>query len=586
MLKRTLRAPAPPLFWAVFAVWALITGVGCAGPTVRVEPSLSTSGGAVAAVDRHAAEVGATILAQGGNAIDAAVATALALAVTWPPAGNIGGGGLMLVHLADGQQFALDFRETAPAAIRADMFLDHDGLYDAERALDPALCAGVPGSVAGLFLAHETWGQLTWPELVAPAIRLASEGFVVDNNLARWLAAHEDDFAAQPFSAAVFLDLNGQAHSAGHTLIQSDLAATLQRIADQGPQGFYEGPVSEQIVDFIQQAGGPMTLGDLAAYKPVVRRPMQIPYRGHTVLAFGPPSSGGVAMAQILGQLQRVGWGAETLLSADDVHLYAEAARRAFADRAAHLGDPAYHDVPVDTLLSGSRLDVMARSIERDSASPSEDFGPELCDEPEHDTTHLSVVDRFDNAVSLTTTLEQAFGGKAIAGRSGVLLNDQLRDFNRIPGQTRAVGHIGTAANLAAPGKRPLTSMTPIIVVQDGHPVLITGSPGGRTIINTVTRVLLSVIDRGLPLAEAVALPRVHHSWFPDEILVEPGALSDAVLAELRARGHVVRVAEATGPLLGTQGCANTIAVDLATGLRTAAGDGRREGWAAAADLP
>jgi len=574
------------MFWAAFALWALASGVGCVGPSVRVEPSLSTAGGAVAAVDRHAAEVGATILAQGGNAIDAAVATALALAVTWPPAGNIGGGGLMLVRLADGQQYALDFRETAPAAIRADMFLDDDGHYDPESAINPVLCAGVPGSVAGLFLAQETWGQLTWPELVAPAIDLASEGFVIDDNLALWLAAHEEAFATQPFSAAVFLDEHGQAHTAGHTLIQSDLAVTLRRIADQGPQGFYEGQVAQQIIDFIQAAGGPMQLDDLLAYKPVVRWPLQIPYGGHTVLAFGPPSSGGVALAQILGQLMRVGWGAETLLSADEVHLYAEAARRAFADRATHMGDPAYHDVPVDTLLSGPHLDAMAQSIDRSRATPSARFGPELSDEPEHDTTHLSVVDRFDNAVSLTTTLEQAFGGKAIAGRSGVLLNDQLRDFNRIPGQTRAVGHIGTEANLAAPGKRPLTSMTPIIVVHDGHPVLVTGSPGGRTIINTVTRVLLSVIGRGLPLTEAVALPRVHHSWFPDEIVGEPGALTDAIIAALEARGHVVRVAEAKGPLLGSQGCANSVAVDLETGLRTAVGDPRRDGWGAVADLP
>lgn len=563
----------------------VLTVVGCAGPAVRVEHSLSTDGGAVAAVDRQAAAIGATVLAEGGNAIDAAVATALALAVTWPPAGNIGGGGLMLVRLADGQDFALDFRETAPAAATADMFLDDDGRYDPQRALDPALCAGVPGTVAGLYLAHDTWGQLPWSELVAPAIALAAQGFVIDESLAIWLSTHEDDFAAQPFSAAVFLDDRGRALGVGDTLVQSDLAETLGRLAELGPAGFYDGPVADEIVSFVRQAGGLISAADLASYKAVLRRPLRIPYRGHTVLACGPPSSGGIALAQIVGQLDRLGWRAAPLLSDTEVHLYAEAARRAFADRASHLGDQAFYDVPGDMLLSGRHLDALATSIDSHRATPSSTLGPELADATEHDTTQLSVIDRFDNAVSLTTTLERAFGGKAIAGRSGVLLNNQLRDFNRIPGQTRAVGHIGTPANLAAPGKRPLTSMTPLIVVRDGHPLLVTGSPGGRTIINTVTRVMLAMIDHGLDLEQAVQLPRIHHAWFPDEILTEPGALSEAVIAALRSRGHKVRVAEALPPLFGTQGCANSIAVDQDSGRRSAVGDPRRQGWAAVADV-
>ncbi|MFT7465334.1 MAG: gamma-glutamyltranspeptidase/glutathione hydrolase [Pseudohongiellaceae bacterium] len=548
--------------------------------------TLSTNGGAVAAVERHAATVGATILSQGGNAIDAAVATALALAVTWPPAGNIGGGGLMLVRLADGQDFALDFRETAPAAIQPRLFLDDQGRYDPQRAKDPGLCAGVPGTVAGLHAAHQSWGRLPWRELVAPAVALAAGGFVIDDTLALWISTFADELAAQPFSAAVFLDAEGRPFAAGARLVQADLAATLQRIAEHGPEGFYAGPVAEEIARFLAAQGGPMTMDDLAAYQPVLRRPLHIPFRGQTVLAFGPPSSGGIALGQILGQLSRLGWVAEPLLSASAVHLYAEAARRAFADRATHLGDPAFHTVPLEFLLSGPHLDALALSVDRNAATPSSTLGPEITDEPEHDTTHISVIDRFDNAVSLTTTLEEAFGGKAIAGRTGVLLNDQLRDFNRIPGESRTAGHIGTEPNLAAPGKRPLTSMTPILVINDGHPVLATGSPGGRTIINTVTQVLLSFLDRDLGIEQAVRLPRVHHSWFPDRIVAEPGALSDAVLAELRSLGHVVQIASVHAPLFGTQGCANTVAVDKTSGHRTAVGDPRREGWAAVADLP
>jgi len=550
-----------------------------------VAPSASTNGGAVAAIERHAARVGAEALAHGGNAVDAAVATAFALSVTWPPAGNIGGGGFMIVHLPDGQDFAVDFRETSPAALDADLFLDANGRYDPSRATDPGICAGVPGSVAGLHLAHSNWGRLAWADLLEPAIALARHGFEVDESLATAFANHESALRAQPFSAALFLDDQGHALAAGDVLVQHDLADTLERIADQGPAGFYLGPVAEEIARFVQQCGGSMNTADLAAYEPILRKPLRIPHHGYTVLAFGPPTSGGVALGQIAGQLSRVGWRDSALLSADELHLYAEAARRAFAERATYLGDPAFTDVPVDMLLSGTHLDEMAASINRTRATPSSTLGPRLAPEATHDTTHLSVIDRFGTAVSLTTTLEQSFGGKAIAGRSGVLLNNQLRDFNRIPGITQAVGHIGTEPNLGAPGKRPLSSMTPIIVLHDGHTVLVTGSPGGRTIINTVTRVMLAMLDHGLDLEQAVRHPRIHHSWFPDELVAEPGALSDTVAAELKRRGHVVRIRSAKPPATGSQGCAHSVAVDLTTGRRSAVGDPRRQGWAAVTDV-
>lgn len=579
-------APAPPRP-VVLLCLLLVLLPACATPAWRSAPVTTTQGGAVACVERHAAEAGAAVLARGGNAADAAVACALALAVTWPPAGNLGGGGLALVREPDGQASLVDFRETAPAAVDAGLFLGPDGAYDPALATDPYRTVGVPGSPAGLALLHARHGALPWAEVVEPARRLAAEGFPVDASLAAWLAAFADELAALPSSAAVFLGPDGSPPAAGERLVQPDLAATLARLADEGPDGFYRGPVGDALVAALAAGGGLLGADDLAGYEPVLRRPLRLRHGDAVVLAAGPPSSGGVALGQLLGLLERWDAAAAPLLSADELHLFAEAGRRAFADRATWLGDPDFSDVPVERLLSDDHLDALAADLDRRHAGDSADHGPPLSEPPPDrpHTTHLSVVDREGRAVSLTTTLEQAFGSKLVAAGTGVLLNDQLRDFNRIPGRTLAAGHIGTGPNLPAPGKRPLTSMTPVIVERDGHLALVTGSPGGRTIISTVARVLLAHLDRDLPLDEAVGLPRVHHGWWPDQLAAEPGGLDPAVRAALRERGHrVVEGDPEAAPLHGTQGCANSVAVDPDSGLRTAVGDPRRHGWTAAVD--
>jgi gamma-glutamyltranspeptidase/glutathione hydrolase len=498
------------------------------------QPARARSG-MVVSENALASDVGARVLEEGGTAVDAAVATAFALAVTHPTAGNIGGGGFPLYRPAAGEGETFDFRETAPAAASATMFL-RDGKYDEQLHHHSHFAVGVPGTVAGLHLAWKAHGKLSWARLVEPAAALARDGFTVTDGLARSLkeaAGHEE---IPGFDRAVHArrsSLRGQ-----RPLVQRELAETLRRIADKGPAGFYEGRAAELIEKEMKRGGGLITRADLAAYQPKRRVPLRGSYRGYEVLSIPPPSSGGTALLQMLNTLEGYDLRAKGFGSAATVHLLAEASRRAYADRARYLGDPDFvNGIPVDRLISKDYAAALRRTIREDHASPS---APDRFDWAAEgpQTTHLCVVDRDRNAVSLTYTLEYGYGSKIVVPGAGFLLNNEMGDFNSGPGLTTAEGLIGTEPNLAAPGKRMLSSMTPTIVSKDGELFMAVGTPGGRYIINTVLQVLVNVVDFGMNIQEAIDAPRVLHQWLPDEINYETRGLSpDTVQQNLEALG-------------------------------------------------
>lgn len=490
----------------------------------------------VVSQDQLASEVGAEVMREGGNAIDAAVATAFALAVTYPSAGNIGGGGFLVYRPATGEPVAYDFREMAPSRAYPTMFVD-GGAYDRVLHHDSHLAVGVPGTVAGLYLAWSDHGVLPWERLLAPAIELARDGFPVSNPLARSLASVLPRMADYPASVAQFSN-NGEPYQTGETLSQGELADTLTRISEEGPAGFYQGVTAELIEQEMAANGGLITQVDLGAYRAIRRTPIKGTYRGHEILSMPPISSGGTAVIEMLNVLEgydlaRLGAG-----SAATTHLLIEAMRRAYADRARHLGDPAFNaDMRIDQLISKEYAEELRKTINLDRASVSSPSSFEWPTEGD-ETTHVSTVDAERNAVSLTYTLEQGYGSKVTVPGAGFLLNNEMGDFNPAPGMTTETGLIGTEPNLAEPGKRMLSSMTPTIVARDGNLLMVTGSPGGRTIINTVLLTLVNVIDFGMNIQEAVDAPRLHHQWLPDETRYERWGLSPDTLALLRARGH------------------------------------------------
>jgi gamma-glutamyltranspeptidase / glutathione hydrolase len=532
--------------------------------------------GMVVAQEARAARIGADILAKGGNAVDAAVATGFALAVTYPRAGNIGGGGFMLIHLAQrGESVAIDYRETAPAAVTRDIFLDAQGEADPSKSRDSALAIGVPGTVAGLALAHEKHGsgKFTLAQLIAPAIALARDGFPVAEDIADSLPRASPRLARWPSSAKIFLKSDGSVLAEGDRLVQSDLAASLAAIARGGPKAFYQGPTADKIVSAVRAAGGVMTRDDLKNYRAVVRAPVRGTYRGYRVISMPPPSSGGVHLIEMLNILEGFRLGGSGPTGADASHLMVETMKRAYADRALFLGDPDQVAVPVARLTSKRYAAAMRAKIDRKRARPSTEIhaGSPLPAESVN-TTHFSVVDRFGNAVANTYTLNFGYGVGLIAEGTGILLNNELDDFAAKPGVPNAFGLVGFSANAPGPGKRPLSSMTPTIVLKDGKVFLVTGSPGGSRIINAVLQVIVNVIDRGMPVADAVAAPRIHHQWLPDEVVAEAGISPDVIRA-LEARGHkLVQGRVATS--------ANSIAV-TPRGLVGAA-DGRTRGALAA----
>ncbi|MGE5360322.1 MAG: gamma-glutamyltransferase [Bacteroidales bacterium] len=501
--------------------------------------------GMVVSQNEIASRIGRDVLADGGNAVDAAVATALALAVVHPTAGNIGGGGLLLFRPTAGAPVAWDFREIAPAKASATMFLK-DGKYDSTLHHNSHLSVGVPGTIAGLYAAHNELGRLPWKRLVGPAIALARDGFPVTHGLARSLRGALKSMQPYPASVAQFSKA-GAAYEAGDTLKQPDLARTLQRVADQGPAGFYEGETAALIEKEMAAHGGLITRDDLKAYQPKKRVPLAGTYRGCDVIAFPPVTSGGTALIEMLNILEGYDLKASGPSSALTTHLVAEAMRRAFADRARYLGDPEFNPgMPIERLTSKSYAATLRKTINPDRASTSSPTSFEWPTESD-ETTHLSVVDDQRNAVSLTYTLEAGYGSKIVVPGAGFLLNNEMGDFNAGPGLTTAEGLVGTPPNLAAPHKRMLSSMTPTILAKDGQLFMVTGSPGGRTIINTVLLTILNVIDFGMNVQEAVDAPRIHQQWLPDRLEYERNGFSPDTLALLERRGHTLRPVGAQG---------------------------------------
>ena len=511
------------------------------------------------AQEKIAAHIGADVLQRGGNAVDAAVAIGFTMAVTYPRAGNIGGGGFMVIHSAERHEaIAIDYRETAPAATTRDIFLGADGKPDRAKSLDSALSIGVPGTVAGLALALDKYGsgKFTLAELLKPAIALASDGIEVAGDTADTLGEGRQRLAHWPASLKMLLRDDGTPLREGDRLVQKDLAVTLSAIAEHGPAGFYRGPVAEKLVKAISDAGGIMTIDDLKSYQPTIRTPVHGTYRGYDIVSMPLPSSGGVVLLETLNILEGFPLPELKQGSADSLHLMIEAMKRAYADRAHYLGDPAFVTAPVASLITKEYAAKQRASIDPDHATPWKDM---LSAAPPHaghegsNTTHFSVVDSHGNAVSNTYTLNFPYGVGLVADGTGVLLNDELDDFTAALGAANGFGLVGFEANLPAPGKRPLSSMTPTIVLKDGKPVLVTGSPGGSRIISAVLQVIVNVLDYHMDVAAAVDVPRLHHQWMPDEVRVEHGFPAD-VIAALRAKGHVV-----TEPLGQTS--ANSIAV-------------------------
>jgi gamma-glutamyltranspeptidase/glutathione hydrolase len=498
--------------------------------------------GMVVAQEKIGARIGADVLRQGGNAVDAAVATGFALAVTYPRAGNIGGGGFMVIHSAERHEdVTIDYRETAPAATTPEIFLGADGKPDIAKSRDSALGIGVPGTVAGLTLALEKYGsgKFTLAQLLKPAIDLARDGVVLADDMADTLPAIHGRLARWPASAKIFSRADGSSLRDGDNLVQTDLAATLAAIAAQGPRGFYEGPVAEKLAAGVRDAGGIMTMDDLKSYAAVIRAPVRGSYRGYDIVSMPLPSSGGVVLLEMLNILEGFPMGEMKQGAAPALHVLIEAMKRAYADRARYLGDPAFVDAPVSILTAKDYAAKQRAGIDLDHATPWTDALSATPPREGSNTTHYSVVDSRGNAVSNTYTLNFPYGVGLVADGTGVLLNNELDDFTAAPGASNAFGLVGFEANLPGPGKRPLSSMSPTIVLKDGKPVLVTGSPGGSRIISTVLQVIVNVLDYHMDVAAAVAAPRLHHQWLPDEVRIERG-FGDDVLAGLRAKGHTV----------------------------------------------
>jgi gamma-glutamyltranspeptidase / glutathione hydrolase len=532
---------------------------GQAPETVR------TTGGIVSSQQWIASEVGADVLAAGGNAVDAAIATGFALAVTHPTAGNIGGGGFMVIRFPNGESTTVDFREEAPSGSHPEMWLDESGEYSSERHHDSHLAVGVPGTVAGFDKAHRLYGEAEWRSLVEPSVGLARDGFELSGALARSLASF---VGRTPYPASVqAFSKNGTPYEAGETLRQPDLARTLGRIRDEGRDGFYRGETARLLAEEMRRGGGIITEEDLERYDAHERTPIKGSYRGYDIISMPPPSSGGVAIVTALNILEAYHLRGMGHNSAAYVHHVAEAMWRAFRDRATHLADADYVDVPLHRLTSKPHAAELRSDLDPRRASTSHpsdlDTGTES---PE--TTHYSVVDADGIAVSVTYTLEQGYGSEIVVPGAGFLLNNEMGDFNAAPGLTTEGGLIGTEPNLARPGQRMLSSMTPTIVVRDGELVAVIGSPGGRTIINTVLQLVLNTVDFGMDIREAVAAPRIHHQWLPDRIRIEEDGVTGEVADQLRAMGHTVQVQ-------GSQGSANSIGVDAATGEHIGAPDPR-----------
>lgn len=556
-------------FLLLLLVCWISTPVGNAAEVRRVA---SGRQGMVVSVSPPATEIGVQVLQNGGTAVDAAVAVAFALQVTWPEAGNIGGGGFMLVHPGPQQApVCIEYRETAPGSATPEMF------QLGETHLGHKV-AGVPGTVRGLALAHRKYGKRPWPDLIAPSVRLARNGFAVDESLAKSLNGVLSASPSAPFVELrrVYGKADGTPWKSGEILIQPELAQTLELIAQQGPDAFYAGRIAQQVVAEMQAGGGLISLSDLDAYEARIREPVHVSFRGHDIYGPPPPSSGGICLAEMLNIVSHFDLRSQGRWSADTVQILVEAMKRAYCDRARYIGDPDFAQVPL-RLTSRDYAQQLAHSIRLDHATPSRELAPELEIAGESpSTTHFSVIDGAGMAVSNTYTLEQSFGCRVVVRGAGFLLNNEMGDFNWKEGHTDESGNIGTAANLIAPRKRMLSSQTPVLVLKQGETVLATGSPGGRTIINTVLCVVLNVLEFEMDLPSAVSEPRLHHQWLPDQVRLEQGDQERfmPLVQELRQRGQTVIFGSA-------QGDAHSIQREPQTGQLLGVADHRRSGSAA-----
>lgn len=541
--RRTFFAFIATLAFGLAPAAAQDARPGYVRPARDAVRAVAAEHGMVVAQEKISAQIGADILRRGGNAVDAAVATGFAMAVTYPRAGNIGGGGFMVIHSADrNEDIAIDYRETAPAATTPQIFLGADGKPDATKSRDSALGIGVPGTVAGLALALDKYGsgQFTLAQLVAPAIALARDGFIVSDDIADTLPSWHRRLARWPSSAKIFSRPDGTPLGEGDRLVQGDLAETLSAVAALGPRGFYEGPVAEKLAKAVTDAGGIMTPADLKAYQPVIRAPVRGTYRGYDIVSMPLPSSGGVVLVETLNILEGFQLADLKQGSPASLHLLIEAMKRAYADRARYLGDPAFVNAPIETLVAKDYAAKLRAGISAERSTPSKELvSVSAAPREGSNTTHFSIVDARGNAVSNTYTLNFSYGVGLVADGTGVLLNNELDDFTAAVGASNAYGLVGFEANLPGPGKRPLSSMSPTIVLRDGKPVLVTGSPGGSRIISTVLQVIVNILDYKMDVAAAVATQRLHHQWLPDEVRVERG-FPDDVLLELKAMGHLI----------------------------------------------
>jgi gamma-glutamyltranspeptidase/glutathione hydrolase len=534
--------------------------------------------GMVVSVDEYASRVGIEILKNGGNAVDAAVAVGFALAATYPAAGNIGGGGFMIIRFPDTKEaVALDFREMAPGLATADMYLDTEGKHVKRKSLYGHLAVGVPGTVKGFELAMEKYGTLKWKDVIEPAIELAEEGFRLNKKKAdsfNWLKKRFKWGTEEFFR--IFSKTDGSEFKEGDIFVQKDLARSLKLIAEHGSDAFYRGPIAERIAKDMKKHGGLITKDDLEKYEAFIRKPVTGTYHGYQIISMPSPSSGGTILIEMLNILENYHLGQMKRYAPETLHLIAEAMKFAYFDRAKYLGDTGFVEVPVELLISKKHAEEIRGKIDLREAIPSVKMGQEILTiEKAKETTHFSVIDRKGLAVATTYTLNGGFGSGVVAQGTGILLNNEMDDFNAKPGYTDDRGLIGTEPNLIEPRKRMLSSMTPTIICKDGTVFMITGSPGGRTIINTVLNVVINVMDFNMPIQEAVDAPRMDHEWMPDILRLEREGLPNGVIEALRSMGHTIRKSRTW-----EQGDAHSILIDPKTGVYYGAADKRSGGSA------
>ena len=553
----------------------LLAPVIQASQPIQVDLGVASRTGLVVSSSDIASDLGAAVLARGGNAVDAAVATAFAMAVTHPTAGNIGGGGFMIVRLPNGAATTFDYRETAPGKATPTMYLGADGNINRSLTAAGYLAPGVPGTVRGMALAHKKFGKLPWQDVVGPAAELAAQGFVMAPSLASGLnreLREDGPMRKFPASVAAYGKPGGSTWTAGDRIVLHDLAKSLKAIATDGPDAFYTGWIADRIAEDMAANGGLISKADLAAYQAKERAPIKGTFLGYDIISMPPPSSGGTALVEMLNMLEALQIQKKTRGSAEAVHLVTEAMRRAYLDRARFLGDPDFVDVPVAKLIAKPHARDLIKTIDPKKASRSAELGKDIVTPPviseSDETTHFSVIDKDGMAVSNTYTLEGGYGSHVVIKGTGILLNNEMGDFNKKPGTTNLTGDIGTPANLIAPNKRMLSSMTPTMVARSGRLVLITGSPGGRTIINTVVNIVLNVTAWEMPGREAVDAPRSHHQWLPDSLTIEENGVAPDVLEKLKSFGHEVT-------LRGRQGSAQSIWIHPVTGTAFGVADKR-----------